>query len=139
VTRKQRLGLLLLTAAVLVAAFVVLRPGGDDDRTATTSPAPAPANGTPPAQPALPAPQPDPGPLLTGEKVRKIAAKKGDVVRFRVRSASADEVHIHGYDIKRDLPAGKTVRIRFKASIEGIFVIEFEKAGKQIASLRVEP
>ena len=41
--------------------------------------------------------------------------------------------------ISRDVAAGKTERISFKATIDGIFEIEFEHSGTQIASLRVDP
>ena len=69
----------------------------------------------------------------------KIEVNKGDTVRFRARSPQDDEVHVHGYDLKKDLPADQTVSMSFKATIDGIFEIEFEEQGKQIASLRVNP
>ena len=46
---------------------------------------------------------------------------------------------MHGYDRSLDAPAGKTVRTSFKATITGIFEIEFEHVGKPIAELKVEP
>ena len=60
-------------------------------------------------------------------------------MRFRVRSPEDEEVHIHGYDIKKDVKAGETTNISFKATIDGIFEIEFEDSAKQIAELRVDP
>ena len=60
-------------------------------------------------------------------------------MRFRVRSSKDEEVHIHGYDIKKDVKAGQTARVSFKASIDGIFEIEFEGSATQIAELRVDP
>jgi hypothetical protein len=60
-------------------------------------------------------------------------------VRFRARSPQDDEIHVHGYDLKKDLTANQTASMSFKATIDGIFVIEFEEQGKQIASLRVNP
>ena len=71
--------------------------------------------------------------------MRKIRVDKGDTVRFRVRSPQDDEVHIHGYDIKKDVKADQTASMSFKATIDGIFEIEFEDQGKQIAELRVDP
>ena len=38
----------------------------------------------------------------------------------------ADEIHVHGYDLKKDVPAGGSVRFSFPASIEGVFEIELE-------------
>jgi hypothetical protein len=60
-------------------------------------------------------------------------------VRFRVRAPKDEEVHIHGYDIKKDVKGGETENISFKATIDGIFEIEFEDSATQIAELRVDP
>ena len=69
----------------------------------------------------------------------KIRVKKGATVRFRVRSPKAEEVHVHGYDIKRELKASETANVSFKATIDGIFEIELEGSSTQIAELRVDP
>jgi predicted deacetylase len=60
-------------------------------------------------------------------------------VKFRARSATGDHVHVHGYDLMKDAPAGETITMSFKADITGIFEIEFEDAGKEIGKLTVEP
>jgi hypothetical protein len=78
-------------------------------------------------------------PLLTAGAVKAITVDKGDTVYLRARSATADELHIHGYDYKVELPAGKVVKYKFKANIDGAFVMEFENAGKQVAALKVSP
>jgi heme/copper-type cytochrome/quinol oxidase subunit 2 len=135
----------VIALVILVAAFVILQPGGDsgDERPAaqaTPAATATPQTSAPDVKPAeTPAPTVDPGPLLTGAQVTRIRVKKGDTVRFRVRSPQAEEVHVHGYDLKKDLSPGKTATMSFKATIEGIFEIEFEDSGKQIASLRVDP
>jgi hypothetical protein len=56
-----------------------------------------------------------------------------------VVSPVAEEVHIHGYDIAKDLEPNKEITVSFPATIEGIFEIEYEHAGEQIGELRVEP
>ena len=66
-------------------------------------------------------------------------SKTGDQVRLKVRSDTADEIHVHGYDLKKDLEAGGSVQFAFEASIEGRFDIERENAGTQIANLEVDP
>src|SRR3954452_12390102 len=148
----MRLAFAGIAVAILVLAIALLS-GGDDNNdekpaaqatrtapatdpaaTATATAADSTATPTPPQKQAV-----DPGPLLTGEKVVKIEVDKGDTVRFRARSPQDDEVHVHGYDLKKDLPANQTVTMSFKATIDGIFEIEFENQGKQIASLRVNP
>ena len=148
-TARARIGLLVIAAAILIVAFILLRPSGDDsDETAATptatATATATATGTAAAgetETATPTPEPtvDPGPILTGATVRKLRFKKGDTVRFRVRAPQDAEVHIHGYDIARDVKAGRVTPISFKATIDGIFEIEFEDSAKQIAELRVDP
>jgi hypothetical protein len=145
----MRLAFAGIAAAILILAIVLLSGGDDSNDEKPAAQATATATATETATPgaadtatATPTPRPravDPGPLLTGEKVVKIEVDKGDTVRFRARSPQDDEVHVHGYDLKKDLPAGKTVSMSFKATIDGIFEIEFEEQGKQIASLRVNP
>ena len=65
--------------------------------------------------------------------------KKNKRIILVVRSALADEVHLHGYDLTADVAAGGTVRIRFKATIVGRFEIELEDRGLPIGELEVRP
>ena len=60
-------------------------------------------------------------------------------MRFRVRHDEAEEVHVHGYDIKKDLVANETANVSFDASIPGIFEIELEQSGTPLGRLKVEP
>ena len=53
-------------------------------------------------------------------------------MRFRVVSDKAEEVHVHGYDIKKDLQPNKTETVSFKATITGIFEIELEGSATQL-------
>jgi len=73
----------------------------------------------------------------TGGIVRK-AVDKGDRVVLVVTSDVADHVHLHGYDIMRDVAAGGTARIRFRATVPGRFEVELEDRGAQIADLTVQ-
>ena len=50
-----------------------------------------------------------------------------------------EEVHIHGYDIKKELEPGKVETVSFKATITGIFEIELEGSGTLLAQLKVVP
>ena len=63
---------------------------------------------------------------------------KGDRVVLVVRSDVADEIHLHGYDIMRDVAPGKPARLPFKATIPGRFEVELEGRGVQIADITVE-
>ncbi len=147
---QRRAGLLAVAAIILVAAFTALRPSAEDPETTAETPTTTPTAAQTPAEPgetatATPTPTPspkptvDPGPVLTGNAVRTIRVDKGETVRFRVRAPEDEEVHVHGYDISRDVKAGQTARISFKATIDGIFEIEFEHSGTEIAQLRVDP
>ena len=145
------LAFLGVAVVILVVAFLALRPSSDDPETTADAPTATPTlteTSTPDAG-GTETPTPDrdadaqadrrPGPLLTGSKVVKLRFDKGETVRFRVRAPEDEEVHIHGYDIKKDVKAGQTARMSFKATIDGIFEIEFEHSAKQIAELRVDP
>ena len=74
----------------------------------------------------------------SGGIVRETVAK-GDRVALVVTSDVADEVHVHGYDVSRDIAAGGTVRIRFKVTLPGRFEVELEERGVPIAELTVSP
>ena len=150
-SRSQRLTFLGIAALIAVVAIVVLlvAGGGSDDEqeaaasptaTATATAAPgADATETPtptPTPTATPKPKP---PLLQAGKVTEIEVKEGQTVRFRVTSDEDEEIHVHGYDIEEEVPAGETINVSFPATITGIFEIEFHHSEEQIGSLRVDP
>jgi FtsP/CotA-like multicopper oxidase with cupredoxin domain len=151
-SRNQRLTFLGIAAAIAVVAIIVLATGGDSgegaqdsagttaQQTATPSAPPTAEEGgdaTPTPTPT-PTPKPQP-PLLQAGKVTKLRFTEGETVRFRVRNDAPEEIHIHGYDIAKDLEPGKTLTVSFPAKITGIFEIELEHSGEQIAELRVDP
>ena len=145
---RRNLALLLAAAAALVVGFLVLKPGSSDT-TSTTATAPAvttPATAAPAATVTTPpAPQPEPATVIRvtgGEPVGGITdlnVKKGDTVRFEVVADASEEVHTHGYDIKRNVAPGKPARFAFVASLEGVFEIELEQSATQIGKLTVSP
>jgi cytoskeletal protein RodZ len=71
--------------------------------------------------------------------VKTVSFKKNQQVVLKVRSDVADEIHVHGYDLKKDVTKGGSVTFTFKATIEGRFEVELEDAGTQIANLEVTP
>jgi len=122
VGRNQRIGLLVGAAVIVVIAVIVIGGGGDDNKDTASGPQTVTVvNG-----------KPEGG-------VKTITYKKGDTVDLTVDSDTADEVHIHGYDVHKEVEKGGSVRFTFRASIDGKFVVELEDAGEQIASLQVEP
>jgi hypothetical protein len=122
-SRNQRFALLGLAVVVVVVAAVIIGTSGGSDKSTTTS-----------------------GPVTIHVKdekpvggIQKIDVKKGDPVHFTVDSDSAQEIHVHGYDFHKDVPAGGKVSFSFPAKIDGSFVIELEDPGVQIAALNVSP
>lgn len=71
--------------------------------------------------------------------IRDLRYKKGDRIHFEVRSDVADEIHVHGYDLMKDVAAGGSASFDFPASIEGVFEAELEGRNEQIAEIRVNP
>jgi FtsP/CotA-like multicopper oxidase with cupredoxin domain len=145
-SRGQRMTYLGIAAAIAVVAVVLLAGGGDDTGDASRSassatPTPsAAAEGTASATAtATPKPKPKPPPLLQAGHEKALTFKEGQTVRFRVRNDVKEEVHVHGYNIKKDLEPGKTVTVSFKATITGIFEIELEGSGMLLAQLKVVP
>jgi len=71
--------------------------------------------------------------------IRDLTYNKGEQIHFVVDSDVSDEVHMHGYDIMKDVKAGGSVSFDFPASIEGVFEAELEGRKEQIIELTVNP
>jgi hypothetical protein len=71
--------------------------------------------------------------------IAQLTYNKGEQVRFEVDSDVSDEVHMHGYDIMKDVKAGGSVSFDFPATIEGVFEAELEGRKEQILELTVNP
>jgi hypothetical protein len=71
--------------------------------------------------------------------IRDLTYNRGEQIRFKVESDVSDEVHVHGYNIMKDVKAGGSVSFDFPASIEGVFEAELEARGEQIIQLTVNP
>ncbi len=137
-TAKAGIGALLIAAAIIL--FIALKGGdeGGDETTAATQPTTTTATGgATPAKPSVPTIVVKNGKPAGG--IAELDYTKGDRIRFRVVSDVSDEVHIHGYDIMKDVEAGGTVSFDFAADLEGIFEAELEGRKEQIAELRVNP
>jgi len=70
--------------------------------------------------------------------IQRATVKKGQQVAIVVHSDVADEVHVHGYDLMKDVDAGGTVRIVFPATITGVFEAELESRSLQIVEFTVK-
>jgi FtsP/CotA-like multicopper oxidase with cupredoxin domain len=152
-----RLGLVVGALAVLVAAFLIARGGGDDNgsgdsgtqatttqsRTSTDSQTTTDDSGSKTQTQAQPPEVPVRTIRVKGGQavggVDTITYHDGDQVRLRVTSDADDEVHLHGYDIEKPVTPSAPAVFSFKADIEGRFDIELHSTDTQIALLQVEP
>jgi len=72
--------------------------------------------------------------------VADLVYRKGDRIHFKVKVPFEEEVHLHGYDVAKEVPkGGGTVTYDLPASIEGVFEAELEDRKEQIVELKVEP
>lgn len=140
---------LTLAALALFASGLVLAScgGGDDDTTATTLPGTVTDTTTTVDTTTTTETTPEP----QGSTVIRIAvvnaAPKGGIVREKVEKGDrvvlvvtsdvTDHIHLHGYDIMRDVAPGKPARLPFKATIPGRFEVELEDRGVPIADITV--
>jgi hypothetical protein len=144
------------TAVMLVAAAasaLALSGCGDDDTqtvTTTESPPAATTTGvtttedTTPAQttPATPKPRAitivvDQGQPRGG--IQRPRIERGEKIVLVIRSDAGEEVHVHGYDVERELTPGKTLRIPITATIPGRFEVELHHPDVLLAVLEVRP
>ena len=138
--RSQRFGLLAAAVVVVVVAIVLIGSGDDEDSSSSTSTQTTTTATGGTGKPAAPA-----GPTITikdGKPVggiQEIEVDKGDTIEFKVKSDADHEIHMHGYDIAKDVEAGGQVTYNVPADIDGIFEVEIEDLGEQIAELRVNP
>jgi hypothetical protein len=63
----------------------------------------------------------------------------GDLVEITVLADVADEIHVHGYDLRYDAEPGVPVAISFEADAIGIFEVELEASHLQLFELEVTP
>ena len=138
--RSQRIGLLVAAVVVVVVAIVLIGGGDDDDSSSTDNTAQTTSTGgstKKPAAPEVPTITIKDGKPVGGEQ--EIEVDKGDTIQFKVKSDADHEIHMHGYDIAKDVEAGGTVSYNVPADIDGIFEIEIEDLKEPIAELRVNP
>ena len=147
---RRLTNVLCATVALLAAGFALASCGSDDDATVETTTRTQPT--IPTTTDATTATTVVEG--TTDVRVRVVRVRvvggapqggivretvqEGDRVVLVVTSDVADHVHLHGYDIMRDVAAGGTARIRFRATVPGRFEVELEDRGVQIADVTVQ-
>ena len=156
-SRNQRIGLIVAAVIVAVLAFVIASPGGDDegDQAAQTTPTATEtttSSSETETEPETEAPAPTKA-VVTRIKLRggdvvggpaEIRVTHGDRLLITVSSDAPDDIHLHGYDIEKEVAPGQPAKFRFIAELEGEFEIEShvaEDAGRDplVGTLIVEP
>jgi hypothetical protein len=145
--------LLIVAAAALVAGglFLALRPGDEDEGTTaagTTTPTTTTPTSTEPSVPPPTRPPPPPRPaqvrivVRDGQPVggiRRVTVGKGRRVVLIVTSDVADHVHLHGYNVMRDVGPGMPARLAFRATIVGTVEVELEDRRLRLATITTQP
>ena len=141
----------LMLAAVAASAIALAGCGGDSSTTdavtttetaatapTTTTDTTATTTGTTPVAQAK---------VITIDVVKGVpqggiqrpTIDKGDKVVLVVRTDSGEAVHLHGYNIEKDVVPGKPVRLPFTANIAGRFDVELHPTDALLAVLEVKP
>jgi heme/copper-type cytochrome/quinol oxidase subunit 2 len=79
---------------------------------------------------------------VTGNNVetasKRVRVDLGQKVRVQVEADRAEEVHVHGYDLKGDVAPGKPAVIDFTANVPGVFEVELEGSSLKLFELQVQ-
>lgn len=150
-SRNQRLGLVALAVIVAVAAFVIAKPGEEQEQgdraAAPATEATAPQTSTTERATEPKRPEVKRIVIRNGQPVggvRDLRFTTGETARIEISSDAADELHLHGYDITSNAKPDRPAKFRFEASAEGSFELEShtaEDAGLNplVANVIVEP
>jgi len=127
--------------AVAIVLLIVLK---DDDKSASekvdtvaTTTSSNPGGNESPSKPSIPTIVIKNGKPVGG--ITELTYNEGDQIRFKVDSDVSDEIHVHGYELMKDVEAGGSVSFDFPASIEGVFEAELEGRKEQILEFTVNP
>jgi hypothetical protein len=152
VSTRRRLAGLSAVLALFGSGLLLASCGGDDEDSAgtitETTATTTTTTETTETTTTTTTPPPPPGPT----EIRIVVANgapKGGIVRERVdqgdrvvlvvRSDVADHVHLHGYNVMRDVAPGMPARLAFRATIVGTVEVELEDRGLQLATITTQP
>jgi uncharacterized lipoprotein YajG len=64
--------------------------------------------------------------------------KRGTRVRISITSDVAEVLHVHGYELEKDVAAGQATQLEFVADTPGVFEVELHKSDKVLTRLQVQ-
>jgi hypothetical protein len=67
----------------------------------------------------------------------RVQVAEGTSITLVVTSDTADEVHVHGYDVEKALSPGTPATLQFTADVAGVFEVELHHAGTVLLRLQV--
>ena len=143
----------VMLVAVAASAVALAGCGGDDgastadatatETAATTPPPPPPeTTTTTTTTPVKPQAQVVTIRVVGGQPqggIQRPTIEQGEKAVLVVRSDAAGGVHVHGYDLEKDLVPGRPVRIPFTANLPGRFEVELHPTDTLLAVLEVQP
>lgn len=145
----------VLAALVVVTIYALTKPQRSGVPAPQAGVAPVPA-----ASLSAPANPPQPTPLVgrievlyaqpnvfdvviqNGRRLSEPAVLRvheGDEVTLRITSDTADEFHLHGYDVQVAVTPERTAILKLKAKRTGRFTYELHKSGLELGALEVYP
>jgi hypothetical protein len=66
----------------------------------------------------------------------RVESQLGEEVVLRISSDVAEEIHVHGYDVYADIPAGGSVDVPLTLTLPGSYEVELHGAGRPLFQLR---
>ena len=137
----------VVLAAVAASVIALAGCGGDDGTDAVTTTetvATAPTTDTTATTPTTPDAQ---AKVITIRVVggvpqggiQRPTIDQGDKVVLVVRTDSGEAVHLHGYNIEKEIVPGTPLRLPFTANIAGRFELELHPTDTLLAVLEVKP
>jgi hypothetical protein len=71
--------------------------------------------------------------------IQRPTIEQGEKVVLVVRSDSGEAMHLHGYNLEKEIVPGKPVRLPFTANIAGRFELELHPTDTLLAVIEVKP
>jgi hypothetical protein len=148
VSLGRRLAGLCALLALVGSGLALASCGGDDGENASPTTETTTTATTTTETTTETTPTPPPGPteiqivVVNGAPrggIVRETVEKNDRVVLIVQADVSDHIHLHGYDIMRDVAPGRPARLPFRATIPGRFEVELEDRGVQIADVTVRP
>jgi hypothetical protein len=72
-----------------------------------------------------------------GGDTGRVDVAAGTAITLVVTSDVSDQVHVHGYDIEKELTPGTPVTLQFQATVPGVFEVELHHAETVLLRLQV--